>query len=161
MTGDAAKFALARAIALAQRHGVVMIDVVLRGGRLPRGWNHKDRQRVVEWRSRANVLVRLSGLENSHIACLMASHADVVRQIGSEASRIDDHGIGRGTLLWPGDSCATHELHVGCSGAVASLAANGEFGKRCLFEFSVSFWNGIRPSAVTGDAPGGDGTIEP
>ena len=146
---------LARAITLAQDHGVVVLNVIRRGRRLARGRNHQNRQRVVERLSGTDVLVCLSGLENSHIACLMASHADVVREIWGEASRIDDfriESICRNAVCDLEALRSAHRLHVSCSRAVASLAANGQFRKGCAFKFSVASRHGIWPAAVTGNA---------
>ena len=93
VASNAAQPPLARAIALAQRHGIVVLDVVCRGRRLPRRRNHQDRQRVVERMSRAEVLVSFPGLENPHIAGLMAAHANVVCKIGGKTGGIDNAGI--------------------------------------------------------------------
>jgi len=139
-----------------------MVNVVRSGRGLSCGWNHKDRQDVVEWKSGANVPVRLSRLENSNIARLMASHADVVRHIRREVSRIHDHGdgIGRRPLRQSGNMCATHKRHMCSSGAMASLASNSEFGKRSTFKLSRASRHSIWPAAVTGDAAWGNRAIE-
>jgi hypothetical protein len=59
-------------------------------GRLP-GWrNHQDREYIVQWRSRPEVLIGLTLFEYAHIPGLMAGHADVVRKIHAEAGGIYD-----------------------------------------------------------------------
>ncbi len=99
VASDASHATGTRAIALAQGHGIVVLDVVCRGRRLRKRWNHQDRKGVVEWTSRTKILVSLAGLENAHIASLMAAHADVVCEIRSETSWINDLGIGPRSVL--------------------------------------------------------------
>jgi hypothetical protein len=59
-----------------------------------------------------------------------------------EASGIDDpaaESIGHNGILRFADICAEHSLHMSRLWAVASLAADGQFGKGCAFELSVAF----------------------
>src|SRR5882757_2623621 len=93
VTGNATHSTLACAIAFAQRHGVIVLDMVCRRRRFPCWWNHQNRQRLVQWTPWADIFESLSRLENPHIACLMASHTDVVGEVWGKSSGIDYFGI--------------------------------------------------------------------
>src|SRR5450432_2346408 len=99
VASDALHATGARAVALAQSHGVVVLDVVCRGRRLRTRRNHQDGKGFIEWTSRAKILVGLPGLEDAHIAGLTAAHADVVGEIRSKTGWIHDLGIHRRSVV--------------------------------------------------------------
>ncbi len=83
---DAAHASGARAIALAERHRVVVLDVVGVGRRFGRRRDDEDRKRFVERAAGANIAVCLSGLEHANVAGLMTGHANVIRQVGGQVA---------------------------------------------------------------------------
>src|SRR5258706_16438222 len=93
-------------ITLAQSHRVEVLKMIgLRGGLS--GWrNHQNRENIVQWRSRPEVLIRLALFEDAHVAGLMAGHTDVVRQIHAEAGGIYDG------LALPGRVSRIHGANV-------------------------------------------------
>src|ERR1700676_43856 len=149
-----------RAIALAQGHGIVVLDVVCRGRRLRKRGNHQDRKGVVEWTSRTKILVSLPGLENAHIASLMAAHADVVCEIRSKASWINDLGIAPRSVLLRLRSPSGYGPDMCGAGAVAIFATNGQFGKRLAIELPVGSGHRLRSTAVAENAAGIDRPVE-
>ena len=88
VAGDARHAAAARAIALAQGHGVVMLNVVCRGRGFRQRRNHQNGKCLVQRTSRTNILVCLSGLEYAGIAGLMTGNTNVVRKVRRQTSRI-------------------------------------------------------------------------
>src|SRR5882757_2123729 len=133
VTGNATHSILACAIAFTQRHRVIVLDMVCRGRGFPRWWNHQNRQSLVQWTPWADIFESLSRLENPHIACLMASHADVVGEIRGKSSGIDDFGLsGNGFIGWCAcfprrNACDVHGLHMGGARAMAFFATDGQF----------------------------------
>ncbi len=142
----------ARAIALAQGHGIVVFNVVYRGRRFRKRRNHQDRKGVVEWTSRTKILVSLPRLENPHIARLMAAHADVVCEIRSKTRWINNLGIDAHSVLLRLRTPARYGPDVCGAGAVAIFATNGQFGKRLAIEFPIGSGHRLRSTAVAENA---------
>ena len=118
VTSDATEAAATCAIALAQRHGIVVLNVICRGRRFrPRG-NHQNRERVVERTPGAKVLVSLPGLEHPRVPVLMTAHADVIRKVGSQTGWIDDIVIDLRGFGPP-------RLNMNGTRAMAAFAADG------------------------------------
>ena len=160
VASDASHATGARAIALAQGHGLVVLNVVCRGRRLRERRNHEDRKGVVEWTSRTKILVGLSGLENAHIASLMAAHADVVCEIRRKTSWINDLGISPRSVLLGLRTPAGYALDMFGAWAVAIFASNGQFGKRLAIEFPIGSGHRLRSTTVAENATSVDRPVE-
>ena len=94
MTGCAAQSAGARAIAFAQRHAEVVLhqDGLRSGVAIER--RLENREHLFQWGSRPEILLMRAGLFHSHIAALMAFHADVIGQPAAQMRGIHDACIG-------------------------------------------------------------------
>ena len=160
VASDAPHATGACAVALAQGHGIVMLYVIRRGRRLRTRRNHQDRKGVVEWASRTKILVSLPGLENAYIPRLMAAHADVVCEIRSKASRINDLGIDRCSVLLRPRNTAGYGPYMRGAGAVATFAAYGQLRKRLAMELPIGSGHRLRSTAVAENAAGGDRPVE-
>src|SRR5579863_769945 len=90
MTADTAHASVAGAVALAESHRVVVLDVVGIRRRFARGRNDENGKCIVEGTPGENVLVSLAGLEYANVAGLMTGHADVIGEAGRKPRGVDD-----------------------------------------------------------------------
>ena len=137
-----------------------MLNVVCGGRRFRKRRNHQDRKGVVEWTSRTKILVSLPGLENAHIAGLMAAHADVVSEIRRETSWIHDLRIGPRSVLLRLWTPAGFGPDVCAAGAVAFLQPMANWENGSLSNFPVGSGQRLRSTAVAENATSGDRPVE-
>ena len=95
VTADATELLLSGEVprgeeALAQAHGVVVLDVILVGRVVARWWNLEDGDGAFEGLTRAEILIRLPEFEDPCVAALVAGHADVVGQLAAQIPRVDN-----------------------------------------------------------------------
>src|SRR5580658_1165488 len=133
--------------ALAQAHGVIVLNVILVGRVVARWRNLKDGDRTFERLSRTEILICLPRLQDACVTGLMTGHADVVGQLAAQKLRVDDGRVW--TVL--GHLPTAHCFDMRGTWTMTVLAADGRLREGRVAVASIVPGDGPRPAAVAID----------
>src|SRR6266851_8777957 len=126
------------------------------GGRLARRRNDQDRQCVIQRSARPKILVGFTRLQNTDVAGLMAGHAEIIDQGGTEPRGIDDVQV----VVFGVTAGRQHRCPVSNPWSVAVFTADRQFGKRRVLKLTTARGDRARTATVAKNTAGENGTAE-